>query len=108
MDFKRVERIVEHVGVGDRPDGRLVELEGGWGSETGGWETRHAHAGQATAGGYPIGRGALAERPVRNRSGNVEQETAGERMQRHAEPSRADRAQAGPSLARVSRARSGW
>src|SRR3989442_3023 len=57
MDIKRVERIVEHVGVGDGPDGCLLHLRGGRGSETGGFGTRRrAHVQQTTAGGYPTGR----------------------------------------------------
>src|SRR3989441_12908468 len=53
MDIKRVERIVEHVGVGDGPDGCLLHLRGGRGSETGGVGTRRrAHVQQTTAGGH--------------------------------------------------------
>ena len=54
MDFKGVERIVEHIGIGDGPEGSLFDLRGGPGSETGRFGTRsHAHEDEATAGRIP-------------------------------------------------------
>src|SRR2546426_9941738 len=57
---KRVQRIVEHVGIGDGPQDCLLDLRGGRRTGLGGFATRrHAHMEEATAGAGGRGKGGV-------------------------------------------------